>query len=129
MKKATIANSPVAPFTDNVRKQPSPASLILSTAMIMVASITTATIAMVAVAAYGEVSHQINSAAIDTFLDLIATIFFTLLNVIAAGADSVQMGFMVGIYVGIALSALYLVNSWLFVQKGRHLFPAWRRGQ
>lgn len=102
-------------------KSSSPTSLLLSTAFILVGSVVTGTLAMVLTASISEVSQQMQSSTIDTFLDLVATIFFTVLNVIAAGAESVQTGFMVGLYAGVALSALYLVYKWLTISKGWHV--------
>jgi uncharacterized membrane protein len=93
----------------------------------MVGSVAVGTIAMVLYTAFQEISERMQSTAIDSFLDLVGTIFFTILNVIAAGAESVQSGFMIGLYVGITLSVLYLFTKWLTISKGWQLTPAGRR--
>ena len=93
----------------------------------MVGSVAVGTITMVLYTAFQEISERMQTSAIDSFLDLVGTIFFTILNVIAAGAESVQSGFMIGLYVGITLSVLYLFTKWLTISKGWQLTPAWRR--
>src|SRR5688500_17282676 len=98
-------------------------SLLLTTTATIVGSVATGTIVMVLSTALQEMSAQMQSSAIDSVLDLVGTIFFTVLNVIAAGAESVQSGFMIGLYAGITLIVLYLVFKWLTISKGWQLTP------
>lgn len=127
MKKATYPTLQPATSADKNRVKPSVGSRILMVVTIMIAAVVTSTVAMVATTAIGEVSRQINSAILNDFFDLIGTIFFTILNVIAAGTESIQMGLMIGFYAGIAMSVAYLVYSWFAPRMGSQLALTGRR--
>jgi hypothetical protein len=97
---------------------------MMSIAGITVAAVLLSTVAMALVVSIAEVNRQMSIAATDSLFDLVAVIFFTVLNVIAAGAGSVYAGAKIGLYASAAISVVYLL-LWLLIRE--RVAPAlWR---
>jgi WD40 repeat protein len=106
--------------------QKSVSTLIQPVAAIMVAAIIVSSTAMVFSVSIAEVNRQMDTAAIGGLFDLIAVIFFTLINVVAAGKDSLVNGAKIGLYMGAAIGVAYFL---LLLFLNNRLAPRlWRWG-
>jgi WD40 repeat protein len=76
--------------------------------MILVAVILS-TVAMLLLVAVQEVQRQMGAAATGGLFDLLTVIFFTVVNVIAAGAGSLYSGALIGLTASAAIGVVYLV--------------------
>ena len=93
----------------NIMKQRSVSMLIQTVAAILLTASVASTIAMILSVSIAEVNRQMEIAAIGGLLDFIATIFLTMLNVIAVSSGALYSGAKIGLYAGAAISVVYLL--------------------
>ena len=117
-KESTMRSMTTSPTKQPVYESPRSAqkparSIALEIVTLIFLGAVAGTVASFAILAVGVVFAQLGNPTSTTFLELLASIFSRMLNVLVVWVQAPLDGAKMGVSVGLAVSAAYLIATWI----------------